>query len=189
VPSPTNITFFRNAAAFRAWLEKNHATRDELWIGYYKKSSGKAGLTYAEAVEEILCYGWIDGITKSIDADSYAQRLTPRRPGSNWSAINIAHVERLKKAGRMQPAGLAAFALRTKEKSGIYSYEKRPEQWPRKYEAVFKKHKAAWDFFSAQPPGYRRLALFYIVSAKQEATREKRLKHLIETSAAKKRLR
>lgn len=124
--------FFATAADFRSWLEKNHNRASELWIGYFKKSSNRVAMTYREAVDEALCFGWIDGLTKSIDATRYMQRFTPRRPGSNWSLVNVRNVARLKSAGRMHPAGLAAFAARTKEKTGVYSFETRPEKLPRR---------------------------------------------------------
>ena len=183
----TTSTHFGTAAAFRAWLEKSHATASEIWVTYYKKSSGKRGLTYQEAVDEALCFGWIDGLTKSIDAERYIQRFTPRKPGSNWSNINVAKVERLTAAGRMHPAGLAAFAARDAKKTGVYSFENRPKTFPRSLEAQFRTHKSAWKFWLAQPPGYRRLSIWRVMSAKQEATRQRRLAHLIAASAAEQR--
>ncbi len=180
--------FFATAAAFRSWLEKNHTRASELWIGYHKKSSDRRGLTYREAVDEALCFGWIDGLTKSIDATRYMQRFTPRRPGSNWSLVNLRNVARLKSAGRMQPAGLAAFAARTAHKTGVYSFENRPKKLPAAFEKTFRFHNDAWQFFSAQPPGYRRTAIWWVVSAKQEITRQRRLTQLIADSAARRRL-
>ncbi len=187
-PNAAKPRFFSTAAAFRTWLEQNHATASELWVGYYKKASGRVALTYREAVDEALCFGWIDGLAKSIDADRYMQRFTPRRPGSNWSLVNLRNVARLKSAGRMHPAGLAAFAARIENKTGVYSFENRPEKLPPSLERSFRAHPAAWTFFSAQPPGYRRTAIWWIVSAKQEATRQRRLAQLIATSAARRRL-
>lgn len=183
------LRFFRTPAAFRRWLEKNHATAKELWLGYYKKASGKGGMVYREALDEALCFGWIDGQAKSIDTDRYMQRFTPRRPGSNWSNLNIRHVARLKAAGRMRPAGLAAFAARQEKKTGVYSFENREKKFTAALEKKFRAHKQAWLFWKAQPPGYRRLLTWWVVSAKQEATRERRLQRLIAASAAKRRLR
>lgn len=185
-PSPT---FFATAAEFRRWLEKNHATAKELWVGYYKKASGRSGMTYPEAVDEALCFGWIDGLTKTIDADSYMQRFTPRKPGSNWSNINVRHIARLKAAGKMHPTGLAAFAARDKKKTGVYAFENRPQAFPPAMEKVFRANKKAWTFWEAQPPGYRRILIWWVISAKQAETRDRRLAKLIAESAAGKRMR
>jgi uncharacterized protein YdeI (YjbR/CyaY-like superfamily) len=182
--------FFESAAAFRAWLEEHHATETEVWLGQWKKHTGKPTVTWAEAVDEALCFGWIDGLLRRIDDDSHMQRFTPRKPTSNWSAVNIANVERLRAEGRMRPAGEAAFALRREEKSGVYSYEQRhlaafePEQ-----EERFRADAAAWEYWSAAPAGYRKMATWWVVSAKKPETRERRLGLLIEDSAAGRRLR
>lgn len=181
-------TFFASAADFRRWLERHHATASELWVGYYKKASGRGGMVYAEAVDEALCFGWIDGLTKSIDADRYMQRFTPRKARSTWSNVNVAHVARLTAAGRMHPAGLAAFAARDAKKTGIYSFEQRPEKFPAALEKIFRAQRAAWTFWQTQPPGYRRTALWWVISAKQESTRERRLAQLIAVSAGHRRL-
>lgn len=180
--------FFRTAADFHRWLEEHHATARELWIGYYKKSSGKGGMVYREALDEALCFGWIDGLVKSIDAGRYMQRFTPRKAGSNWSKLNVRHVARLKAAGRMRAAGLAAFAARDVNKSGVYSFEKRPERFPPALEKVFRAHKAAWAFWQAQPPGYRRTITWWTISAKRDATRQRRLASLISECAAGRRV-
>ena len=182
------LKYFKTAADFRAWLESNHASASELWVGFYKKDSGKGGLTYAEAVDEALCFGWIDGIKKRVDEFSYTHRFTPRKPKSNWSLINIRHVERLKKAGRMMPAGLKAFAAREAAKSGVYSFENKPRQLSPELERQFKSDKNAWEFFQQQPPGYRRVASFWVMSAKQEETRARRLAQLISDSKQGRRL-
>jgi uncharacterized protein YdeI (YjbR/CyaY-like superfamily) len=183
------LTFFAGAAAFRRWLEKNHASAAELWVGFYRKDSGKGGLTYPEALDEALCFGWIDGIRKKTAPDSYTNRFTPRKPGSIWSKVNVGHVGRLTAAGHMQPAGLAAFQARTAAKTGVYSFERSaPATLPPAFERKFRAAKQAWVFFHAQPPGYRRLALHYVTSAKQEATRLRRLERLIADSAAGRRL-
>lgn len=191
-PAPNSAPtpkFFRTAVEFRRWLEKNHATARELWVGYYKKASGRGGMVYREALDEALCFGWIDGITKSIDADSYMQRFSPRRPGSIWSNINVRHVERLKAAGKMHAAGLAAFAARDPKKTGIYSFENRPKEFPLALEKTFRRNKEAWAFWQAQPPGYRRLMTWWVLSGKLEETQQKRLTKLIAESAAGRRIR
>lgn len=181
--------FFRTPAAFRAWLEQNHARVTELWVGLYKKAQAHRGITYHDALMEALCFGWIDGVMRRIDDASHMQRFTPRKSGSTWSNVNVAHVERLTVEGRMAPAGLAAFAARTPAKTGIYSFERvTPPEFPPALRREFAAHAAAWKFFNAQPPGYRRLATFHVASAKQEATRARRLAKLIAASAAGRRL-
>ncbi|HYC70575.1 MAG TPA: YdeI/OmpD-associated family protein [Opitutaceae bacterium] len=183
---------FRTAAAFRRWLGKHHADAPEIWVRFYKKASGRGGMTYPESVLEALCFGWIDGLMRSEGADSYVQRFTPRKPGSNWSNINVAHIERLKAAGRMHPAGLAAFALRDPRKTGVYSFEKpRPKSgphFPRAFLARFRARPKAWAFYSAQAPWYRRWAVEWVAGGKQEKTREARLGRLLAASAAGRRL-
>ena len=181
-------TFFATPADLRRWFAKNAATKTELLVGFHKKGSGKPSITWSESVDEALCVGWIDGVRRGIDATSYTIRFTPRRPGSMWSAINVAKVKELTAAGRMKPAGLAVFANRRADRSG-YSYKQfttsalAPEQ-----EKRFRKNAAAWRFFSAQPPGYRGIATFWVVNAKKEETRERRLATLIADSAAGRRL-
>lgn len=187
--SMTALKFFKSPAAFRKWLAANHAKSKELWVGFYKKSSGKPSIDWPESVDEALCFGWIDGIRKSIDEESFKIRFTPRRPGSIWSAVNIRNVERLIKENRMQAAGLKAYELRKEYRSGIYAYEQRSPELVEPYAKEFKRHKAAWKFFEAQPPGYRKIMNWYVVSAKQEETRLKRLKILIEASAQGRRMR
>ena len=182
------ITFFKSPGEFRKWLEKHHATARELWVGYYKKGSGKPSMTWPESVDEALCFGWIDGIRKSVDEDSYTIRFTPRKPGSTWSSVNIKRVQELSEKGLMQPAGLEAFAARKEYRSGIYSYEQRGDQLPEPYAAGLRKNKAAWDFFQAQPPSYRKAAYWWVVGAKKEETRLKRLEQLIEASAGGRRI-
>ncbi len=182
------IKYFKSANHFRSWLEKNHATTHELWVGYFKKSSGKPSITWPESVDEALCFGWIDGIRKRVDDSRYTIRFTPRRRGSIWSTINIRRARELNDKGLMQPPGRAAFDARKEYKSGIYSYEQRTTHLNGPYEKKLKQNKAAWDFFYAQPPSYRKAIAWWIVSAKQEATRLKRLQKLIELSANRKRL-
>jgi uncharacterized protein YdeI (YjbR/CyaY-like superfamily) len=181
-----NPIFFKGPTEYRAWLEKNHETATELWIGYYKKGTGKPSLTWEQTVDESLCFGWIDGIRKSIDGESFKQRVTPRRPTSVWSQINIRKIGELTKAGRMQPAGLAAF--RQLDKSKVYSYETLAAPLGRDHERAFRANRKAWQFWQQQPPGYRRIASWYVASAKQEATRQRRLERLIADSAAGRRL-
>lgn len=174
--------YFKSAADFRTWLEANHNTVTELWLGIYKKDSGKVSVTYAEALDEALCFGWIDGVRKRVDESSFTQRFTPRKPTSVWSLINIGHVKRLTKAGRMMPAGLKAFAARTAAKSGVYSFENRPRELSPQLQRQFKSDRAAWKFFEQQPPGYQRLMTFWVMSAKRDETRARRLAQLISDS-------
>jgi len=181
--------FFKTPSAFHKWLAANHAKSKELSVGFYKKGSGRPSITWPESVDEALCFGWIDGVRNSIDEESYRIRFTPRKPGSVWSAINIRNVERLIQEKRMQPAGLKAYELRTANRSGIYAYEQRSPELIEPYLGKLKRNKAAWKFFTAQPPGYRKLMNWFIVSAKLEETRLKRLARLIEASANGQRLR
>jgi uncharacterized protein YdeI (YjbR/CyaY-like superfamily) len=175
--------FFKSQSDFRKWLKTNHATSKELLVGFYKKSSARRSITWPESVDEALCFGWIDCIRRSLDDISYTIRFTPRRPSSIWSAINIKRAQELTDQGLMRPAGLKAFQARRENKSGIYSYEQRSEKLPEPYEKEFKRHKTAWAFFQAQPPWYRKTAGWWVVSAKKEETRLKRLATLIEDSA------
>ena len=181
-------TYFKSAADFRLWLEANHASAPELWLGFYKRDSGKVGITYPEALDEALCFGWIDGVRKRLDELRFTQRFTPRKPKSVWSLINVGHVERLTKTGRMKPSGLKAFAARHAAKTGIYSFENRPRELSLALQCRFKSNKAAWDYFQRQPPGYRRVTSFWVMSAKQEATRERRLARLMADSSQGRRL-
>ncbi|MEA2677593.1 MAG: hypothetical protein QOJ81_1734, partial [Chloroflexota bacterium] len=180
---PENVRFFDSAADFRKWLDKNHDTAQFQWIGFWKKGSGKTGMSYDEAVIESLCFGWIDGQTNRVDDAAVTTRFSPRRAGSNWSQLNIARVKELKKAGRMQPAGLAAFEARRAPEPGAYTYETRPHDLPDELAAVFRKNKPAWDFWKAQTPGYRKSMTWWVVSAKQDVTRRRRLDALIDESA------
>ena len=182
------IKYFKSPGEFRRWLEKNHRTTQELWVGYYKKSSGQPSMTWPESVDEALCFGWIDGIRKSVDDLRYTIRFSPRRRGSIWSAVNIKRAQELSDKGLMRPPGMAAFDARKEYKSGIYSYEQRSASLDGPYEKKLRQNKDAWDFFYAQPPSYRKAIGWWIVSAKQEATRLKRLQKLIEQSANRKRL-
>ncbi|HXT61436.1 MAG TPA: YdeI/OmpD-associated family protein [Pyrinomonadaceae bacterium] len=181
--------FFKTPAAFRKWLAANHDKSKELWVGFYKKETGKPSITWPESVDEALCFGWIDGIRKKFDEESYVIRFTPRKKESIWSAVNMRNVERLIKEKRMMTAGLNAYAARKEFRSGIYSYEERPVELVEPYASQFKKNKTAWKFFQAQPPGYRKMMTWFIVSAKTEPTRMKRLARLIENSERGQRLR
>jgi len=180
---------FKTPAQFRAWLAKHHATATEIGVVLYRKGCGKSSMTWSDAVDEALCFGWIDSVARRRDEDSRVQRFTPRKPKSNWSAVNIRKVGELTARGLMTPAGLAAFARRSAARSAIYSYENRhlaaldPAR-----EKTFRRAKAAWDFFSHQPPSYRQLAVYRVMNAKREETREKRLAALIEASAQGRRL-
>ena len=176
-------SFFNSQSEFRRWLERNHAKETELLVGFYKKGSGKASLTYPEALDEALCYGWIDGVRRSLGDDGYTIRFTPRKAKSIWSNVNVRHVERLKKLGRMAPAGLEAYALRDPKKTGIYAFENRPRELAPAYEKKFRSNKKAWEFFEKQPPGFKRLMIFRVMEGKQEETRQRRLAQLIEASA------
>jgi uncharacterized protein YdeI (YjbR/CyaY-like superfamily) len=181
-------TFFKSPVEFRNWLEKHHSTAQELWVGFYKKDSGKPSITWPESVDEALCFGWIDGIRKSIDNVSYTIRFTPRKLRSIWSAVNIKRVEELSRQGRMRPAGQKAYEARIENKSGIYSYEQRVAELSGPYERKLKQNKEAWKFFQAQPASYRKAANWWVLSAKKEETRLKRLEKLIEDSAQGRRL-
>jgi uncharacterized protein YdeI (YjbR/CyaY-like superfamily) len=177
-------TFFATPADFRRWLKKHHASATELWVGFRKKGTGKASITWPESVDEALCFGWIDGVRKSIDSESYVIRFSPRRSRSNWSLINIRRVEALTREGRMEPAGLRAFEKRQEEKSGVYAFEQREQaKLDPSSEKRFKANAKAWKFFQEQPPGYRRLMAFWVMSAKREETRARRLEKLIDDSA------
>ena len=181
-------TYFKSPAELRKWLEKHHTTADELLVGFHRKSTGRPTLTWPESVAEALCFGWIDGIRRKVDEERYTIRFTPRRPGSRWSAINMKMMAALETEGRMTPAGRAVFEARKDKRSEGYSYERREAEFDGPRLKAFQKNKAAWAFFEAQPPGYRRLITWWVMSAKQEDTRERRLARLIESSAAKKRV-
>ena len=181
-------TFFKTAAAFRAWLQKHHGTKTELIVGYYRKDSGKPTLTWQESVDEALCFGWIDGIRRKHSDIAYSNRFTPRRPTSNWSAINIARVAELTRQGRMTPAGLAAYAKRKEHKSRVYTYEQTDEaRFPPALEKRFRANKKAWAFFQTLPPYYRRGETRWVSSAKTEETRLRRLAKVIEACAKQRR--
>ena len=184
----TKPTFFTRADEFRQWLILHHDEKNEVLVGIYRKGAGRDGMSYAEAVDEALCFGWIDGVTHKVDEVSYAIRFTPRRAHSNWSLTNVRNVSRLVKSGKMHPAGAKAFDAREEKRTGVYSFEQAAKELPPSYEQEFRSNAAAWKFFQAQPPYYRRLLTHKVVSPKQEATRRRWLNRLIEASAAGRRL-
>ncbi len=174
-------TFFPTPSDFRAWLEKNHDKSQELWVGYFKVGSGKPSITWPESVDEALCFGWIDGLRKSVDGDSYMIRFTPRKPRSTWSVVNVAQIQALTNLGRMRPEGLKVFEQRAEEAS--YSYEQRDNaKLDDADEQRFRANQQAWDFFQAQPASYRKAAVWWVISAKREETKRKRLEQLIADS-------
>jgi uncharacterized protein YdeI (YjbR/CyaY-like superfamily) len=181
---PDDPVFFTAPAELRAWLERHHEEADELVVGFYKRATGRPSLTWDEAVDEALCFGWIDGQVRRLDEHAYTRRLTPRRPGSTWSAKNVARVAELVAEGRMRPAGLRAFEARTEENTGVYSHERvtaarlAPDE-----ERRLRGNPAAWEFFSGQAPHYRRTAIHWVTNAKRPDTRARRLAQLIEDSA------
>ncbi|MGH7541113.1 MAG: YdeI/OmpD-associated family protein [Gemmatimonadota bacterium] len=176
---------FESPEGFRAWLEQHHDTEREVWVGYYRKATGKPSMTWQESVDEALCFGWIDGIRKRIDDERYMNRFTPRRKHSVWSAVNIGRVAELTAQGRMRPSGLAAFEARREDRSGIYSYERRDEAvFDPVFEERFRAEPEAWSSFEARPRSYRQAAIRWVMSAKKPETRERRLARLIEDSAA-----
>jgi len=185
-PAPT---FFATPTDFRAWLQAHHATEDHLWVGYFKKATKKPSVTWEDTVDEALCYGWIDGVRKSLDDESYMIRFTPRKPKSVWSQRNIDLVERLKVEGRMQPEGLAAYAHKDVHPDSGYAVSKLDGTLPDDMTATFQANAAAWAFFQTQPPGYRRQASLWVTSAKRDETRAKRLATLIEDSANELRIK
>jgi uncharacterized protein YdeI (YjbR/CyaY-like superfamily) len=175
--------FFPSPAEFRAWLEENHGRAKELSVGFQKRDSGRPSITWPEAVDQALCFGWIDGVRRSIDGASYTIRFTPRKPTSNWSAVNVGRVKKLMVRGLMRPAGVAAFEARLAKKSAVYSYEQRnTARFDAAAERQFRADKKAWEFFQQQPPWYRRTATYWVVSAKREGTRARRLATLIRDS-------
>lgn len=176
--------FFADAAEWRRWLAAHHATETELWMGFYRKGHPEAGLTWEDAVREALCWGWIDSMAQGIDEHTRRQRWTPRKPGSNWSTININAVAELIAQGRMQPSGLAAFERRRADRSGVYAYENRERELPEHYAAQLQADPAASAFWDLATPGYRKVAVNWVVTAKQEKTRDSRMAQLVADSAA-----
>lgn len=188
IPGSKKPKFFANQGEFRRWLESNHDKRAELLVGFHKKDSGKKSITYPEALDEALCFGWIDGVRRSLNDSSYTIRFTPRKPKSIWSLVNTRKVEELIKRGCMHQAGLDAYRLRDPKRTGVYSFENRPRELSEEYEKKFRMNKRAWEFFERQPPGYKRLATYFVMEAKQEETRLRRLKTLITSSEKNERL-
>jgi uncharacterized protein YdeI (YjbR/CyaY-like superfamily) len=177
-------TFFATAAEFRAWLERNHDSMSELLVGFHKKGSGRPSITWPDAVDQALCFGWIDGVRRRVDDDSYSIRFTPRKPRSTWSAVNVKRMKELIEQGLVAPAGLAAFERRSDDRTAIYSYEQRKHaQLEPEQERRLRANHGAHAFFEAQPPSYRRAAIHWVTSAKRPETRERRLTQLIECSA------
>jgi uncharacterized protein YdeI (YjbR/CyaY-like superfamily) len=185
---PTNVIFFESPAELRDWLMEHAESERELWIGFHRKATGKPSLRWPDVVDQVLCFGWIDGIRKSIDGEDFAQRVTPRKMGSNWSAINIKRIAELHREGLVQPSGLRAFEARDPAKSGTYSYEQRDAGLDAESEARFRANEEAWQFFEVQPPSYRKPAIWWVISAKKDETRKRRLETLIEDSAAGRRI-
>jgi uncharacterized protein YdeI (YjbR/CyaY-like superfamily) len=181
---PRDVQFFATPAELRDWFDANHLTADELWLGCYRKATGRPSVAWSDSVDEALCVGWIDGVRKSIDDERYVQRFTPRRRGSNWSAVNVAKIAALTTEGRMRPAGLAAFADRSDAKTGVYAYERPLSTFTDDEEAHFRADEAAWSDWERRPPSYRRVDTHWVTGAKQAATRERRLATLIEDSRA-----
>jgi uncharacterized protein YdeI (YjbR/CyaY-like superfamily) len=177
------LTAFATPAAFRSWLSRHHTTTVELELRLFKVHAAHRGITYAQALDEALCFGWIDGVRHGVDDDSFRTRFTPRQPRSIWSRVNIGHVERLMREGRMMPPGLAAFAARDEKRTALYSFENRPKSLDPALEKTFKANKDAWTFFGRQAPSYRRTVIFWIMSAKQEETRRRRLDALVDCCA------
>jgi len=182
-------TFFATPAELRAWLEANHETAPELVVGFHRKGSGQLSMTWQEAIDQALCFGWIDGVVRRIDEGRYSRRFTPRRPRSIWSNVNIRRFGELAKLGLVAPAGHRAFDARSDERSGIYGHERDEDAvLEPALDRRLRRSRAAWTFFSSQPPGYRRLAIHWVTSAKRPETRERRLTQLIDDSAAGRRI-
>jgi uncharacterized protein YdeI (YjbR/CyaY-like superfamily) len=182
VPTPENVQFFETPQQLRAWFEANHDSATELWLGYHRKRTGRPSVTWQEVVDEELCFGWIDSVRYSLDADRSAQRITPRRKRSVWSAVNIRRYEELDREGLVHPSGRAAFEARDEARSRIYAYENRATALDEARETEFRRHRSAWKFFESQAPWYRRTASYWVMSAKREETRDRRLSVLIAQS-------
>ena len=180
--------FFKTPGEWRRWLTANHKTERELWVGFHKLASGKPSVTYHQALDEALAFGWIDGVRKSIDVSSYVIRFTPRKTNSIWSAVNLARVRVLIDEDRMSPHGLAVYETRNKTRTNRYSFEQKTVALTPAQQRTFKANRDAWTFFSAQPPGYRRVATWFVVSAKKEETQERRLRTLIAESSSRRRI-
>jgi uncharacterized protein YdeI (YjbR/CyaY-like superfamily) len=181
--------FFKSPSEFRAWLETRHASRPEVWVGFYRKGASTSGITYLEAVDEALCFGWIDGIKKRVDEERYMHRFTPRKSDSTWSVVNTKRMKQLIALGRVAPFGLATFEKRDRAKTGRYTYERGNAAFDPALEKIFTADPQAWAFFCAQPPGYKKLCTYWVINAKQDETRRRRLATLIKFSSDGKRMR
>jgi uncharacterized protein YdeI (YjbR/CyaY-like superfamily) len=179
-PDPKDVLFFASTDELRDWFDANHESADELWLGYYKKATGRPTITWSDAVDEALCVGWIDSVRYSLDDERSAQRFTPRRKGSVWSAINVRKVAELTAQGRMRPAGLAAFEARDPERTAIYSYERADAALSQEEIGFLRKNRSAWADWERRSPSYKRTVTYWIASAKKPATRARRLEALIE---------
>ena len=188
-PEPKDAIFFETPAQFRRWLTKNHAKMTELWVGFYLKAAARRGITWAEAVDEALCFGWIDGVGARVDDQRRATRFTPRKPRSIWSKRNVERAQEMIRLGRMRPSGLAAFEARVAARTGIYSHEQRNVALPRAAERKFRADADAWAFFRSQAPSYQRAAIWWVVSAKKEETKDRRLETLIDDSRNNRRIK
>ena len=187
---PTAPTFFATPAEFRTWLEEHHARASELLVGFHKKGSGQPSMTWPESVDQALCFGWIDGVRRSLGETSYAIRFTPRKARSNWSAVNIKRAQELREHRLMHPAGIAAFEARSDERSNTYSFEQSgPVELSDEDREAFQANANAWGFFQSQPPSYRKAAMWWVIGAKREETRARRLATLIDDSANERRIR
>lgn len=181
-------TYFPSPAAFRAWLKRHHATEKELLVGFFKVGTGKPSMTWSQSVDQALCFGWIDAVRRRVDGDRYTIRFTPRKPASNWSKINVAKVEALRKAGLMTPAGEKAVAARAEHRTGVYSFEQRPQKLPPALQKQLRANSRAWEYYQSQAPYYRRTTAFWVMSARKEETRLRRLAQLIADSALGRRV-
>lgn len=187
-PDKMKPVLFPTAAGFRKWLASNHDRAREIWVGLYKGKNKTKGITYSQALAQALCYGWIDAVRKSINEEKWTIRFTPRKPGSNWSLVNVKRAKQLIDLGLMKPAGVKAFESRRQDKTGIYSYEQEKAQFSPSFEVKFRKARKAWEFFGRQPASYRKVAIHWVMRAKKEETRMKRLNELIAESSKGKRL-
>lgn len=188
VPTPRNVIFFKSPAELRKWFEANHESASELWVGYHRKHTGLPTVTWSEVVDQALCFGWIDSVRYSLDGDSAAQRLTPRRKRSTWSAVNVKKFEALQRAGLVHPQGRAAFKARSSDRTAVYAYENRSRGLGPELEARFRKHRAAWDYFQSEAPWYRATTSYWVLSGKRPETRERRFARLVEHSSKGERI-
>ncbi len=182
--SPATARYFATPAAWRAWLARHHARASELWVGFHRKATGRPSITWPQSVDQALCFGWIDGLRKGVDAGRYAIRFTPRRPASIWSRVNTRRFAALDAAGLARAAGRRAYAARREERSGVYSFERRPRAFPPALASEFRAHADAWAYFRSRPPGYRRTVTAWVTSAKRDETRRRRLAQVIADCAA-----